>query len=90
MPQDYYKNIWSESNKHNNVRYPKTGWNYTYNDVEYSDRWLERGDFFKLNTIALSYTAKPKGALKTIFESAKFYVTAQNLVCLTNFLRLRP
>ena len=90
ISQAYYNNIWSESNKHNNVRYPKTAWNYTYNDVEYSDRWLERGDFFKLNTIALSYTAKPKGTLKNIFESAKFYVTAQNLVCLTNFTGFDP
>ena len=58
--------------------------------MDYSDRWLERGDFFKLNTISLSYMAKPKGTLKTVFDSAKIYLTAQNLVCLTNFSGFDP
>lgn len=86
----YYNNIWSESNKHNDVHFPKTGWNYTFNDIDYTDRWIERGDFFKFNTISLGYTFNPKGNLKNIFNSAKLYVTAQNALCLTNYTGFDP
>ncbi len=90
VSRDYYNNIWSETNKHNNARYPRTGWNYTFNDIDYSDRWIERGDFFKFNTISLGYTIQPKSGLKKVFESAKLYVTAQNLLCLTNYSGFDP
>lgn len=86
----YFKNMWSESNKHNDVRYPRTGWGYTMNDIIYSDRWLERGDFFKFNTISLSYNYHPKGFMKTIMESARLYVTSQNLICLTKYSGIDP
>jgi TonB-linked SusC/RagA family outer membrane protein len=90
VSRDYYNNIWSESNKHNNARYPRTGWNYTYNDIDYSDRWIERGDFFKFNTISLGYTVQSAGDLKKVFQSARIYLTAQNFLCLTNFTGYDP
>jgi len=86
----YFKNIWSESNKHNDVRYPRTGWGYTMNDIIYSDRWLERGDFFKFSTISLGYDFVPKGALSSVIESARFYVSSQNLLCLTAYSGVDP
>ena len=85
ITRDYYENMWSETNKHNNVKYPRTAWNYTYNDISYSDRWLERGDYFKFSTIALGYTYHARGFFKKFMESAKFTLTAQNLLCLTGF-----
>lgn len=90
VSRNYYNNIWSESNKHNNVWYPRTAWNYTQNDIDYSDRWIEKGDFFKFNTISLGYTILPKGGLKRVFESARIYVTAQNALCLTNYTGYDP
>lgn len=90
VSRDYYNNIWSESNKHNNVWYPRTAWNYTQNDIDYSDRWIEKGDFFKFNTISLGYNINPKGGLKKVFESARIYVTAQNALCLTNYTGYDP
>ncbi|MBQ1619273.1 MAG: SusC/RagA family TonB-linked outer membrane protein, partial [Bacteroidales bacterium] len=86
----YFNNIWSETNKHNDVRYPRTAWGYTMNDVIYSDRWLERGDFFKFSTLSLSYEFIPKGVLSTVLQSAKFYVSSQNLLCLTAYSGLDP
>lgn len=90
VSRTYYENIWTESNKHNDAHFPKTGWNYTFNDIDYSDRWIERGDFFKFNTISLGYTFNPKGSLKNVFESAKIYLTAQNALCLTNYTGFDP
>jgi len=86
----YFRNVWSETNKHNDVRYPRTAWGYTMNDIVYSDRWLERGDFFKFSTISLSYDYVPTGFLKTVMESARIYVTSQNLLCLTGYSGLDP
>ena len=86
----YYDNVWSESNKHNDVRYPKTAWNYTFNDLNYTDRWIERGDFFKFSTIALSYNYKATGLLSTVMESARLTITAQNFLCLTKFSGYDP
>lgn len=85
ISRDYYENMWSETNQHNDVKYPRTAWNYTYNDISYSDRWLERGDYFKFSTIALGYTYHARGFFKKFMDSAKFTLTAQNFLCLTAF-----
>lgn len=86
----YYNHIWSETNKSNNVWYPRTAWGYTYNDIFYSDRWLERGDFFKFSTIALSYNYRAKGVLAHVFESARISLTMQNMLCLTSYTGYDP
>ena len=88
--RDYYKNTWSEHNKHNNVWYPRTGWGYTFNDLGNTDRWLERGDFFKFSTLSLSYNYKPTGFLASIIRGAKISVTAQNFLCFTGFSGYDP
>ncbi|MDR0976401.1 MAG: TonB-dependent receptor, partial [Prevotellaceae bacterium] len=88
--RDYFNNMWSTSNAHNDVWYPRTGWNYTFNDISYSDRWLERGDFFKISSLSLSYNYRPKGVLSTIIRGAKISVTAQNFLCLTGFSGYDP
>lgn len=86
----YYNNAWSESNKHNNVWYPKESWNYTQNDLNYTDRWLERGDFFKFSTLSLAYNCKFKGSVAKVINSAKFSLTAQNFLCLTKYSGFDP
>lgn len=85
ISKNYAENYWSETNKHNDARYPRESWNSTENDITYSDRWLERGDFFKFSTLSLSYNWIPKGFIATFLESAKFTVTAQNFLCITGY-----
>lgn len=85
ITRTYYDNVYSETNQHNNVKYPRTAWNYTYNDLTYSDRWLERGDFFKFSTLAIGYSYKAKGFFSKFMDSAKFTVTAQNFLCFTGY-----
>lgn len=90
ISKEYAKNAWSETNKHNDARYPRESWNSTENDISYSDRWLERGDFFKFSTLSVGYNYRPKGFLGKFIESAKFTVTAQNFLCLTGFSGYDP
>lgn len=90
ISREYYNNVWSETNKHNDVRYPRTAWGYTGNDLNYTDRWLERGDYFKFSTIALSYNYKAKGFLSKFMDSAKITLTAQNVLCFTGYSGYDP
>lgn len=78
-------NWWTPTNKHNDVWYPRESYGYTENQLANGDRWLERGDFFKFNSIALGYNWKPKGVISTVIENLRISVTAQNLITLTRY-----
>lgn len=78
-------NWWSPSNQHNNVWYPRESFGYTENDLANSDRWIERGDFFKFNSIALGYNWVPKGAVSKVLKSLRASVTAQNMLTFTKY-----
>lgn len=53
------------------------------------DRWLEKGSFFKVRTMAVGYTLNPERFSK-IFNSLRVSVTAQNLITLTKYTGLDP
>ncbi len=55
-----------------------------------SDRFVEKGDFLRLYYARLAY-AFPKKALKSIgLTRLSFYLTANNLFCLTNYTGVDP
>ncbi len=76
---------WTPSNKHNNVWYPRESYGYTENQLGNSDRWIERGDFFKFNSVSLGYNWEPKGAVGLVIKNLRASVTAQNLLTLTKY-----
>lgn len=76
---------WTPSNQHNNVWYPRESFGFTENDLANTDRWIERGDFFKFNSIALGYNWKPKGAISTVIENLRLSLTAQNMLTLSKY-----
>ena len=78
-------NWWSANNQHNNVWYPRESFGYTENDLANSDRWIERGDFFKFNSIALGYNWVPKGAVSKVLKGLRASVTAQNMLTFTKY-----
>ena len=56
----------------------------------FSDWAVEDGSFLRLNTLTLGYTL-PKDLLKKAkIESCRFYVTAYNVFCLTNYSGYDP
>jgi hypothetical protein len=81
---------WTPTNKHNNVWYPRESYGYTENQLGNSDRWLERGDFFKFNSISLGYNWEPKGIVSTVIKNLRASVTAQNLLTLTSYTGWDP
>lgn len=54
----------------------------------YSDYFIERGDFFRLQNITLGYTIP--GTKKFGFEKIRVYVTGENLFCITGYKGTDP
>jgi len=50
-----------------------------------SDAWIKKGDFFKISTVQVGYNFN-KNLLKSIrVESARLYVSVQNLFCFSSY-----
>jgi hypothetical protein len=54
-----------------------------------SDRFVEDGSYVRLKNITLGYTL-PESVAKNIFSKFRFYVSAQNLITITNYSGLDP
>lgn len=55
-----------------------------------TDYYVEDGSFLRLNTLTLGYTL-PQSLLKKIhISNLRFYATAYNLFCLTNYSGFDP
>jgi iron complex outermembrane receptor protein len=57
------------------------------NAVTGSSRYLEKGDYLRLNNLTLTYTVP---AAPVFFEDMRFSFTAQNLFVITNFTGFDP
>lgn len=86
MPTSSYTNWhedilkrWTPSNT--NTEIPRVVWNDPNNNQRDSDRpgWLQKGDYFRIQTISLGYTIG-ESLLKSVnIESARIYFTMQNV-----------
>ena len=66
---------------------PKSYYGDPMGNSRFSDRWIEDGSYLKLRTITLSYDLPLKN---DFIEGIQFWVSANNLVTLTNYLGLEP
>ena len=88
-----YENRWTESNPSYSVprlvAYGSDGYAATWNTQE-STRFLQDGDFLRINNITLGYTLPSKITNKVNIERLRFYVTANNLYTFTSYEGLDP
>lgn len=70
---------WTPSNTDTDI--PRVIWNDPNNNQRDSDRpgWLQKGDYFRINTISLGYTFSSSVLSKLRMQSARVYVTMQNV-----------
>lgn len=83
-------NRWTPTNT--NTETPRVVWNDPNNNQRDSDRpgWLQDGDYFRLQTISLGYTLG-RNALKAVkLQSARFYVTVQNVAVFKSYEGYNP
>lgn len=58
------------------------------NEALYTNYFIEKGDFFRLQSLSLGYTLP--GTRKIGFSKIRFYVTAENLFCITGYKGVDP
>lgn len=76
--KEVYSNHWSAANPNPNAKYPKISTKTTFSA---SDRFIEDGSFLRLKNVQLGYNF-------SLFNSGikgKLYVSAQNLLTLTDY-----
>lgn len=66
---------------------PRALWNDPIGNSGFSTRWIEDGSYLRIKNLSLSYTI-PHDFLS--FRSAKFYVSANNVLTLTKYLGYDP
>ncbi len=81
----YVRNRWRADGQVTNV--PRAAFGDPNGNSRFSDRWIEDGSYLRLRTVSLTYNLPLKArALKY----AKIYVTANNLLTMTNYLGYDP
>lgn len=83
-------NRWTDSNPNTDV--PRVVWNDPNNNGRDSNRpgWLQKGDYFRINTISLGYNL-PKSFIEGAFlNSARVYMTIQNLHVFKSYKGYNP
>ena len=80
-----YENRWSLENQNSDL--PVAG---GYGPNVFSDRNIEDGSFLRLKTVSLGYNLSSAITKKLKIQSARFNVSAQNLVTWTNYSGLDP
>tara|TARA_R110002049_G_C9176538_1_gene562807 strand:+ start:10573 stop:13686 length:3114 start_codon:yes stop_codon:yes gene_type:complete len=73
-------NRWTVDNQ--NTKIPRAVYGDAVGNSRFSDRWIEDGSYIRLKTISLSYSPD-------IFN-ATFYVTANNILTITDYLGYDP
>jgi len=81
----YVLNRWQSEGQETNV--PRALWNDPAGNSDFSTRWMEDGSYLRLKNVSLSYKI-PKEFLA--FKYAEIYISASNLLTLTNYLGYDP
>ena len=70
---------------------PRAVMGQTDNTLEFTDRWIERGDYLRLKNLQVGYSFPQHWMDKTNFmESCRIYLSAENLFTLTAYKGLDP
>ena len=80
--KDLYANHWTAAAPDPNAKYPKISVNTRFRA---SDRYVESGSYLRLKNIQLAYNLPAAKLGLTWLRSAQIYVSAQNLLTLTNY-----
>lgn len=82
--------FWTEANSSNTVPRPRHA-DPTRNPVYNSDRWIEKGDYFRLKNVQIGYSFPQELMGKTrVLTSLRLYATGQNLLTFTKYTGYDP
>ena len=70
---------------------PRPYMDQTDNNLAYSERWIERGDYLRLKNVQLGYSLPSRWLDKTnLIEKCRIYISGQNLFTLTGYSGFDP
>lgn len=83
-------NRWTPTNTNTDI--PRVVWNDPNNNQRDSNRpgWLQKGDYFRINTISLGYTFGNDLLGKLKMQSARVYFTMQNVHTFASYKGYNP
>ncbi|MBI1225985.1 MAG: SusC/RagA family TonB-linked outer membrane protein [Bacteroidetes bacterium] len=81
---------WTPSNTDTDI--PRVVWNDPNNNQRDSNRpgWLQKGDYFRINTISLGYTINNDLLSQLKMQSARIYFTIQNVHTFASYKGYNP
>lgn len=79
---------WAASANLPKTAFQKVGDYYNYAPSTYCDRYIEDGDYFKLDNLTLAYNIDTDRI--AFIKGAKAYVSARNILTLTKYSGLDP
>lgn len=79
---------WTPDNP--NGSYPRLTIQYTSNDTRYSDYWLRRADYLKIQNVQLGYTFAPAALNRLNIQQVRLFLSGQNLATITNYPGFDP
>jgi len=66
---------------------PRALWEDPVGNADFSTRWIEDGSYMRIKNITLSYRIPEKFL---VFNNAEFYISANNIYTLSNYLGYDP
>ncbi|AZI22821.1 TonB-dependent receptor [Chryseobacterium taklimakanense] len=80
--------FWSPSNP--NATQPRLINSTSHPNIMISDRYVEKGDYVRLQNVTLGYTVSPEFSSQLQISKLRMYVTSQNLLTVTNYTGYDP
>jgi TonB-linked SusC/RagA family outer membrane protein len=85
--KEVFYNHWSPANPNPNAKYPKVSAATKFLE---SDRYIEDGSYMRLKNVQLGYNVPVSKFGVSWFKSLRLYVSAQNLLTITNYSGYDP
>lgn len=80
--------FWSASNP--NATQPRLINSNSHPNIMISNRYVEKGDYVRLQNVTLGYTVSPEFSSQLHVSKLRIYATAQNLLTVTNYTGYDP
>ncbi|MBD0284864.1 MAG: TonB-dependent receptor [Flavisolibacter sp.] len=85
--KEVFYNHWTPANPNPNAKYPKISASTTFLE---SDRYVEDGSYLRLKNLQLGYNVPVSNMGISWFKNLRVYVSAQNLITVTNYSGFDP
>jgi hypothetical protein len=84
LPMKTHLDRWTPNNT--DAWYPRLYYGQSYS-VRFSDYWVQNASYLRLKNLQVGYTIPSSITQKVSISKARFYISGENLITLTNFYK---